>query len=299
MDIRELNELRKKNGWTYREIAERSGVPLSTVQKVFGGSTAAPRPGTLQKIERALRMPRGGYAPVPSGSMIREAQPAYGSRRTGPYTTDDYYALPDDVRMELIDGWFYDMASPGGIHQAVILSICAQLYYCGRKHMKAGGILPSPSDVRLDGDSRTMVQPDILGFRSRKNLTGRYYDGAPDLVIEILSPSSRKYDLYLKTEKYYTAGVEEYWIVDPEARTVMVHLLKDNYLPVVYRFDGKVPVAISDGACEVDFTLVAEDLDLLEEIPGAPESVQNGDAGSSRKPRDSAHILQIRPNDPE
>ena len=79
----------------------------------------------------------------------------------------------------------------------------------------------------------------------------------PDLVVEILSPSTRSKDMLLKLYKYHNAGVREYWIVDPKNKTVIVHYFEeDEYLPKTYTFDEKIPIGISDGYCTIDFSKI-------------------------------------------
>ena len=85
------------------------------------------------------------------------------------------------------------------------------------------------------------------------------YEGAPDLVIEILSPSSRSKDQLLKLYKYSNAGVREYWIVDPKYKIVTVHRFEEEeYTPQKYDFEDKIPVGISDGKCVIDFARVGK-----------------------------------------
>ena len=115
----------------------------------------------------------------------------------------------------------------------------------------------SPCDVRLDMDNRTMVQPDLLVICRGYDLGAKCFDGAPDLVLEILSPSTRSKDMLLKLYKYQNAGVKEYWIIDPEHDTVLVYdFREDNYYPEKYDFDSVIPIHISDGTCSIDFSRV-------------------------------------------
>lgn len=105
----------KEKGYTNEQIAEFSGVPLGTVQKIFGGTTTSPRYDTLKALEKFLPMERERYY----ASVVKDASAAYTVKRQGEYTVEDYYALPDEQRAELIDGVLYDMASPETLHQMV------------------------------------------------------------------------------------------------------------------------------------------------------------------------------------
>ena len=123
----------------------------------------------------------------------------------------------------------------------------------------------SPIDVQLDCDEQTMVQPDVLVLCDRSRLLNRCVYGAPDFAVEILSKSTRKKDLTKKLEKYSSAGVREYWIVDPDKEKVVVYDLEHEELPIVYGFDAEVPVRIFDGACKVDFAEIREYIGFVYE----------------------------------
>ena len=108
-----------------------------------------------------------------------------------------------------------------------------------------------------------MVQPDLLVVCDMEMIKGRNCFGAPDLVVEILSPSSVRHDCVRKLRKYKNAGVREYWIADPKCRQIMVYLFhKDGRESTlqIYSFSDKVPIGISEGACTVDFQEVADSL---------------------------------------
>ena len=101
MTIQEMKEKKQEKGYSYAQIAELSGVPLGTVQKIFSGETTSPRYDTLRALEQLFAEPLG----------VKEAV-SYQAHTQGTYTVDDYRALPEDQRVELMDGVFYDMASP-------------------------------------------------------------------------------------------------------------------------------------------------------------------------------------------
>ena len=275
MTLSEIKKAREEKGYSYEEIAKRSGVPFSTVQKVFGGVTTRPRSDTLQKLSTAFDT-ETDYTRRLSSKVsvpyVSEAAPKYGGdgialepafepgsmepfRRQGTYTIDDYYRVPDDRRVELIDGVFYDMAAPRNIHQHLIGEIFFQISSFIRKNK--GSCIPvfAPADVRLDegADDRTMVQPDIFVVCDRDKRKTKYIGGAPDLIIEVLSPSTRKKDMTKKLHKYTDAGVREYWIVDPDIGRILVYNLENDCVVSIYSFGEKVPVAIYDGKLEIDF----------------------------------------------
>ena len=262
MTIREMRERKRELRYTNEELAKLSGVPLSTVQKVFAGVTTEPRRKTMLALEKVLlARPFVSYEDfqMETPMHIREEAMAYNIQQQGRYTIYDYYALPEDRRVELIDGVFYDMAAPSIVHQLILAEMTFQLMSCEKE--KALGsciVVPAPYDVQLDKDIYTMVQPDILAFRGDPVESERCYSGAPAFVVEILSPSSRSRDMMLKLNKYEKAGVQEYWVVDPKYAKVIVYTLPGEVRLTQYSFHDRIPVGISSGACEVDFEVIFE-----------------------------------------
>ncbi|MCQ2502041.1 MAG: Uma2 family endonuclease [Lachnospiraceae bacterium] len=267
MTIEEMNTKRTELGYSYKDIARLADMPLSTVQKILGGVTKAPRRESLIKIQQVL-VTQTGYAAKSSSSgplILQESSPAYGTpkKEQGNYTVDDYYALPDDQRVELIDGVFYDMSAPTSPHQFIGGSIHSQLLNYRSAHK--GPCLPmvSPVDVQLDCDNKTMIQPDVLIVCDRSKITKKGIFGAPDFIVEVLSPSTRKKDMTLKMTKYLNAGVREYWIIDPDKRKVVTYNLTTMDIPVIYGFTEDIPVGIWDNKCMVNLSEVDEILNEL------------------------------------
>lgn len=132
---------------------------------------------------------------------------------------------------------------------------------------KKGACLPivSPVDVQLDCDDKTMVQPDVIIVCDRNKVIGHCVYGAPDFIVEILSPSTRRKDMVIKLNKYMNAGVKEYWMIDPKKKSVLVYdFANDNY-PMIYGFDAKVPVNLWNGDCEIDFQEIYDYVRFLYE----------------------------------
>ena len=137
------------------------------------------------------------------------------------FTYNDYLLLPEDKRYEILDGEIYLIAVPNTKHQRVSSRLeVALIQHVEEKHI--GEILHAPYDVVLSEEN--VVQPDILFVRKeRAGIIGEAnLKGAPDIVVEILSPGTRGKDLELKRKTYARFGVQEYWIVDPDAETVEV-----------------------------------------------------------------------------
>ena len=272
MTIEEMNRRKRELGYSDERIAALSGVPLSTVRKVLGGITKAPREKTISALENVLKEKLAtynySYPPAAEVCMVQEPSAAYGRRKIknqGEFTLEDYLSLPDDLRAELIDGVLYDMGSPLGSHQLITGEIYAAFRNYIRK--KGGSCLPlvSPLDVQLDCDNRTILEPDVIVLCDRSKYTPQRIAGAPDLVVEVLSRSTRQKDLFVKLPKYKKAGVREFWIVDPDKETVMVYWFEQDDTIGFYHFTDTVPVGIFGGECSVDFSEIQA---LLRELPG-------------------------------
>lgn len=257
MTIKEMQERKRELGLSYAQIAEMSGLPVGTVQKVLGGITLTPRYDTIMALERVL----GEQSPW----AVREPAVRYGEKKQGEYTLEDYYKFPDDVRMELIDGVIYDMTSPTPVHQLIGGFIHSRMLQYVLDN--GGECLPmiAPMDVQLDCDDRTMVEPDVLVVCDRSKVISRCVYGAPDLVIEVLSKSTKKKDSVIKLNKYLNAGVREYWLIDPMKKTVIVYDFEHDEYPVIYGFDAKIPVRIWNGEFKIDFSEVYRHVSFLYE----------------------------------
>ncbi len=209
-----------------------------------------------------------GRGPYPNA--VREEEAQYGRAAgawewtgQGSYTVEDYERIPDEKRVELIDGVIYDMAAPTVAHQIIAGMIYAELLSCATVHGMACEPLISPVDVQLDCDMYTMVQPDVLILCDLKKLQrGRVY-GAPDFVVEILSESTKKKDIGIKYLKYRNAGVREYWIIYPDERKILVYYFENDTVPKIFGENDKVPVLISNGLCEVDFSKIFTRIDRV------------------------------------
>jgi len=190
------------------------------------------------------------------GSEVKEALRKYDKR----YTYSDYINWDDDEkRWELIDGVPYSMSAPNRRHQ----EISGNLYEQIRNFLKGKPckVYYAPFDVRLNADTLddTVVQPDLLIVCDHSILNDAGCAGAPDMVVEILSPSTSRYDRTLKFNTYLKAGIREYWIIDPETKTLAVHLLKDGYyITHAYTNEAIVNVNVLDG-CTIHLIDVFEE----------------------------------------
>lgn len=294
LSAEELRKLKQASHFSYREIAEKSGVPIGTVQKVLGGITASPRRETLEKLTKVLLYEgkdEDGSAVsyksmIDSGltrdeiEAVHEIEYMYDgselqlddmverlldSKKAGEFTVEDYYVISEKYRVELIDGVIYDMAAPKFDHQHIAGLIYTQMMnYRIENHEKC---LPgiAPIDVQLDRDDKTMVQPDVIVICKKLVKDDKVVYGAPDFVLEVFSPSTRFKDSVIKREKYRTAGCREYWMVDPLNERVRV-LDFENNIDGIYTFDQKVPVHISGGRCQIDFSMIKEGIEDIKQM---------------------------------
>ncbi len=162
------------------------------------------------------------------------------------YTIDDIYALPDGERAELIDGQIYYMAPPSRKHQKILFSLSRTIAdYIDQNNGKCEVDI-APFAVFLNEDDKNYVEPDISVICDSDKLTDKGCTGAPDWIIEIVSPSSRYMDYTTKLFKYRTAGVKEYWIVDSDKNRVMVYNFVNNELNE-YSFTEDIPSGIYSG----------------------------------------------------
>ena len=165
------------------------------------------------------------------------------------FTYDDYYSWDDGKRWELIYGQAYLMEpGPTGVHQGVSGNLHRQL--ANFLYRKPGKVYAAPYDVRLFDDTvnDTVVQPDLVVICDQSKLDERGCKGAPDMVVEILSPSTAGRDRVKKLNLYQKAGVREYWIVDPDSKSVSVHTMKNGeYIATAYGSEDTAPVHVLEG----------------------------------------------------
>ena len=170
-----------------------------------------------RKMEREdiFRMIEGGKTRGP-----REAEKMLEDRV---YTVRDIEALPEGERAELIDGKMYMMAAPMLTHQNILMWLSARIWNHIMEHDGTCKVIPAPFAVYIKNDEHNYVEPDVTVICDQDKLDEKGCHGAPDWVIEIVSPSSKTMDYIRKCALYEAAGVREYWIVDPKERSVLVY----------------------------------------------------------------------------
>jgi len=181
---------------------------------------------------------------------------SYARKDDRHYTYSDYLQWDDDQRWELIDGVPYLMSAPTRWHQKIIGNLFVMLHNLLKGNTCE--VYVSPFDVRLNADTldNTVVQPDILVVCDTDKLNDAGLKGAPDFVVEVLSPTTSNKDRFLKFDKYRQAGVKEYWIVEVDAKKVSAHILSnDDYITRIYSETELIPISVLDN-CTIDLTEV-------------------------------------------
>lgn len=167
-------------------------------------------------------------------------------RREEIYTIEDLEALPEETRAELVDGQIYYMATPGRTHQ----KISGKLFLAIANYIDQNGgkceVYAAPFAVFPRNDNMNYLEPDLCVICDTSKLDEKGCHGAPDWVIEIVSPGSREMDYYRKLFQYREAGVREYWVVDPDKNIVTVYNFERDTMEE-YSFGTEVPAGIYEG----------------------------------------------------
>jgi Uma2 family endonuclease len=174
------------------------------------------------------------------------------------YSYADFLEWDESDRCELVDGEVFMLAAPSAEHQRVLMELAYQIRdFLSGKPCK---VFPAPFAVRLiplaDNSDDTVLEPDIVVVCDSSKLDKRGCNGAPDLVVEIISQSTARYDKVEKFRRYQAAGVREYWIVDPDSKTVQACVLENGrYILSSYDNTGSAPVTVLPG-CRIDLEAV-------------------------------------------
>lgn len=171
------------------------------------------------------------------------------------YTIEDIYNLPDGQRAELMDGKLYMMATPGRIHQKFVMTLSNSIFNYIQSKKGDCEVYPAPFAVYLNADDKIYLEPDISVICDKNKLTDEGCKGAPDWIIEIVSPSSRPMDYNKKLFQYRMSNVREYWIVDPMKQLIMVYNFEHDTFEQ-YSFSDKVKAGIYEDF-EIDFASVS------------------------------------------
>ena len=287
LTLDEMKKIRKKKNMSYEEISRKSGVSISSVQKLFGSKDSNPRNATIAKLNKAFEISEvydihddhfsrtkthmvsdinNRYNIYGEGKILSGGSDLLGSMSG--YTYEDYLAmeLPEGKRVEVIDGVIYDMASPTQTHQAILGYLHNYIYNELRKRKRKCIPFIAPFDVRLDFSNgpTTVVQPDLLikcSEDDRVDEEGKELPWVPRFIIEILSPSSRSKDMFVKTKKYKESGIVEYWMIDDKAKQVVKYNFEKDSIEL-FGYDSVIGIDIFEGDIKIN---MRELQDYLEE----------------------------------
>lgn len=163
------------------------------------------------------------------------------------YTIEDIYSLPEGQRAELIDGQIYMIAPPNARHQDIIFSLSRKIADYIDENKGTCKIYLAPYAVFLNADDKNYVEPDISVICDKSKLDDKGCHGAPDWIVEVVSPSTQRMDYSVKLFKYRTAGVREYWIVNPVTKTVQTYSFDGEEDSSQLSFIDEIPVHIFNG----------------------------------------------------
>ena len=164
------------------------------------------------------------------------------------YTEEDYYNLPENVRAELIDGQIYYMSAPSRIHQEILSFLHLEIGNYLRSQNGSCKVYTAPFAVKLfSEDDRNVVEPDVSVICDPNKLTDRGCTGAPDWIVEIVSPSNSSHDYVRKLNLYMDAGVREYWIVNPMKKAIQTYIFEGEEDSNLFSFDDEIPVHVLGG----------------------------------------------------
>ena len=177
------------------------------------------------------------------------------------FTLEQYELLPEDTRAEVFDGQIYYMAGPSQDHQTISIELSTILHMYIKSKKSSCRVFHAPFDVKLNDNPLTMVQPDLMIICDKNKLDGKRCNGAPDFIIEIVSPGNTMDDYIRKLYYYKNAGVREDWIVDPRRKIVTVNHFESGNVNVQYSFDSTIKVNIYDDLL-INFSDISELLNM-------------------------------------
>lgn len=240
-----LRLARLARGYAQKDVAKMIGVSNSTYS-LYESGKREPNIARIENIAHALFISIDelfGLYDFGTKELLKEASEAYKVRAT--CTWREYYDLPDGEHAELIRGELYYMSAPSRIHQEIV----GELYYLIKNYINEKGglckVYLAPFAVKLSEEDHTIVQPDLSIICDLDKLDERGCNGAPNLVIEVLSPSNKKRDIIDKLKLYADYDVQEYWIIDSDLKKVIVYnLMDDKDIPNIYGFEEEIRVNI-------------------------------------------------------
>lgn len=287
MTVEEIRKRKKRLKLTTQQLAILAELPLGTVSKILTGETKNPSYLTIEKLEATIekeemlarveayqkamhqyflehpedegnqkkfeeiyrKVNRLNDAPIPYAVPKDEEPVMYGSLalRDQRMTIHDLNKMGESRDLQLIDGNLIVSEMAGVSHQRMVKRFGRAISDFVEKKQGTCEVFDVGVNVYLDEDEYTLVIPDIAVVCNPSQITERGVDGAPDWVIEVVSPSTRQNDYHKKLHKYMDAGVREYWIVDMDRRMVSVCINGEPMQVTIYSFDDEIPVHIYEG----------------------------------------------------
>lgn len=191
-------------------------------------------------------------------SLVCEPPAYMYEKKQGEFTVKDFENLPETRWLELIDGEFVLLNAPTNTHQIITLHIGMNLEQFIMSNDGTCHALICPNVIPDSQDDKTELVPDVVVLCDNNKDKGSHILGGPDLVVEVLSLSTRHRDLGIKKRKYQDGGVREYWTVDLKNKIVVVHDFENDDTINIYSLNDQVPVGILGGKCVVDFKKIME-----------------------------------------
>jgi Uma2 family endonuclease len=175
------------------------------------------------------------------------------------FTAEDYWALPEGVRADLIDGELWNLASPSRIHQEIVAELTTPLRGTIKSNEGTCKFYPAPFAVNLFADNSTFMEPDVSVICDRSKLSDQGCESTPDLIIEVTSPSNSDMDYVSKPSLYRDAGVREYWICDPQRERTRIYVFGPSSTYMELQFDATVASSVLPGF-SVNFAQIVSDM---------------------------------------
>ena len=262
MTREELIRRKKEKALTVKELSRLSGVPAGTINKIITGETGKPRPDTMKALESVL-LPRYDWS---FSEVTRLAESGAGGLpfRQNEYTVYDLEHLPSGMRAELTDGRLYFMEAPSICHQKAAEFIRDRV----ESHIREKGgkclTVLSPG-VREEENEKDFFIPDFAVVCDPGKVKGPYIVGAPDFILEVVSPSSARRDKLTKTDRYERMGVREYWILDILHRQLITYDYQGEITIRVQGLSGKTGLSLFGGRPEIDLDELRKIIELFSE----------------------------------
>lgn len=265
MNIHNLKQLRETAQMTNAEIAELSSIPIEIVDKIFSGEIKEPKYATLLAIEQVLvrkeKIPFYYDTFRQEPCLIREESVAY-KYNARKYTMKDIEQLSEGTMVELINGKLHYITAPNRMHQFLVTNILAGMFKHIKEKQGKCHVYPAPLGVCLLEEDETFVLPDIVLVCRKDVLTDAGCEGAPDLVVEVVSRGNASHDYITKLAKYKQIGVREYWIVDSSQKKVSLVNYEDAGKSGEYSYEEAIHSCVLEGF-EIRIADFIEEYDML------------------------------------